>query len=262
MRQLQVEFTCSVTNCVGMRLLVVEDDRALATVLRRALVDEGYAVDVAHRALVADEMVSINDYSLIVLDLGLPDGDGQDLCVKWRNEGNTSHILMLTARDARLDRIGGLDAGADDYVTKPFDYDEFAARVRALLRRPRAVRRPSLTVGDLTLDPATRSVTRGDVQVALTAREFTLLRLLLTKAGEVVERGELMEQAWDAHYEGLSNTLEVHIASLRRKLELPGRPAPIETVRGVGYRVTAVETPAFGGSEEPESDISVPIGAE
>jgi DNA-binding response OmpR family regulator len=235
-----------------MRLLVVEDDRALATVLRRALADDGYAVDVAHRAMVADEMVSINDYSLIVLDLGLPDGDGQDLCVKWRDAGITSHILMLTARDARLDRIGGLDAGADDYVTKPFDYDEFAARVRALLRRPRAERRPSLAVGDLTLNPATRSVTRANVQVALTAREFTLLRLLLSKAGEVVDRAELMEQAWDAHYEGLSNTLEVHIASLRRKLELPGRPAPIETVRGVGYTIPAAAGGANGSGDSTE----------
>jgi DNA-binding response OmpR family regulator len=187
----------------------------------------------------ADELVAVNDYSLIVLDLGLPDGDGQQLCVRWRSAGVTSHILMLTARDARLDRIGGLDAGADDYVTKPFDYDEFAARVRALLRRPRAERRPNLVAGDLVLDPATRSVSRAGVQVALTTREFTLLRVLLSKAGQVVERGELLEQAWDAHYEGLSNTLEVHIAAIRRKLDLPGRPSPIETVRGVGYLIPA-----------------------
>jgi DNA-binding response OmpR family regulator len=220
-----------------VRILVVEDDRALATVLRRALVDEGYAVDVAGRAALADELVAVNDYSLIVLDLGLPDGDGMELCSQWRTAGVTSHILMLTARDARADRIGGLDSGADDYVTKPFDYDEFAARVRALLRRPRAERRPQLAVGDLVLDPATRSVVRGGVQVALTTREFTLLRVLMAKPGDVVERAELMEQVWDVNYDGLSNTLEVHIASLRRKLELPGRPAPIETVRGVGYTV-------------------------
>jgi DNA-binding response OmpR family regulator len=222
-----------------MRLLVVEDDKALATVLRRGLMEEGYAVDVAHRATTADELALVNDYALIVLDLGLPDGDGMDLCAAWRQQGVTAHILMLTARDARLDRIGGLDAGADDYVTKPFDYDEFAARVRALLRRPRAERRPIFAVGDLVLDPVTRSVTRAGVQVALTAREFTLLRLLMSRAGEVVERSELMEQVWDANYDGLSNTLEVHIASLRRKLELPNSPAPIETVRGVGYLVGA-----------------------
>ena len=144
---------------------------------------------------------------------------------------------MLTARDGRRDRIGGLDSGADDYVTKPFDFEEFAARVRALLRRPLAERRPSLQVGDLVVDPVTRSVRRADVQVALTAREFSLLRVLMFRAHEVVERGDLMEQVWDAHYDGLSNTLEVHVAALRRKLDLPGRASPIETVRGVGYRL-------------------------
>ncbi len=220
-----------------MRLLVVEDDRALSGVLRRALVDEGYAVDVVRTAAAADEAVVVNDYALIVLDLGLPDGDGAALCRKWRVEGLTSHILMLTARDGRRDRIGGLDSGADDYVTKPFDFEEFAARVRALLRRPRAERRPSIEVGDLVVDPVTRSVSRGHVQVALTAREFSLLRVLMVRFPDVVERGDLMEQVWDAHYDGLSNTLEVHVAALRRKLELPLRSSPIETVRGVGYRM-------------------------
>ncbi len=217
----------------------MEDDRALAQVLRRALVDEGYAVDVAATALAADEAVSVNDYSLVVLDLGLPDGDGAELCRQWRDRGVTSHILMLTARDGRRDRIGGLDSGADDYVTKPFDFEEFAARVRALLRRPRAERRPALTVGDLIVDPLTHSVTRAGVQVALAAREFTLLRVLMARFPDVAERGDLMEQVWDAHYDGLSNTLEVHVASLRRKLELPDRASPIETVRGVGYRMVS-----------------------
>ena len=220
-----------------MRLLVVEDDRALAGVLRRALVDEGYAVDVVGTAAAADEAVAVNDYSLIVLDLGLPDGDGAELCRQWRNQSVRAHILMLTARDGRRDRIGGLDSGADDYVTKPFDFEEFAARVRALLRRPLAARRPSLEVGDLIVDPVTRSVRRAGVQVALTAREFSLLRVLMFRAPEVVERGDLMEQVWDAHYDGLSNTLEVHVAALRRKLDIPGRASPIETVRGVGYRL-------------------------
>lgn len=223
-----------------MRLLVVEDDRALSGFLRRALIEEGYAVDVAFTAAAADEAVSVNDYSLVILDLGLPDGDGAELCRVWRERGLTSHILMLTARDDRRDRISGLDSGADDYVTKPFDFEEFAARVRALLRRPRAERRPTLEVGDLAVDPATRSVTRGQVQVALTAREFTLLRVLMARFPEVVERSDLMEQVWDAHYDGLSNTLEVHVASLRRKLEMADRACPIETVRGVGYRMVEV----------------------
>ena len=221
-----------------MRLLVVEDDRALATVLRRALVEDGYAVDVVPNAAAADEAVSVNDYALIVLDLGLPDGDGASMCRAWRDGGMDAHVLMLTARDGRRDRIGGLDAGADDYITKPFDFEEFSARVRALLRRPRGPRRTPMSAGDVTLDAATRTVWRAGVQVALTTREFSLLRYLLSRAGEVVERGELMEQVWDANYDGLSNTLEVHVAALRRKLDMPGRDSPIETVRGVGYRMT------------------------
>ena len=222
-----------------MRLLVVEDDRALAAVLRRALVEDGYAVDMVPNAAAADEAVSVNDYALIVLDLGLPDGDGASMCRAWRDRGMDAHVLMLTARDGRRDRIGGLDAGADDYITKPFDFEEFSARVRALLRRPRGPRRTPMSAGDVTLDPATRTVWRAGVQVALTTREFSLLRYLLSRAaGEVVERGELMEQVWDANYDGLSNTLEVHVAALRRKLDMPGRASPIETVRGVGYRMT------------------------
>ena len=220
-----------------MRLLIVEDDRALAEVLRRALVEEGYAVDVARTAAMADEMASINNYSLIVLDLGLPDGDGAELCRTWRDAGISAHILMLTARDARRDRVDGLDSGADDYVTKPFDFEEFAARVRALLRRPVGPRATALRAGDIVLDPPTRSVSRSGIQVPLTAREFSLLRLLLVHSGDVVERGTIMEQVWDANYDGMSNVLDVHVASLRRKLDLPGRPAPIETVRGVGYRI-------------------------
>jgi DNA-binding response OmpR family regulator len=227
-----------------MRLLLVEDDRALATVLRRALVEEGYAVDVAQTARAADEAVAVNDYSLVILDLGLPDGDGAVLCRTWRDAGLDAHVLMLTARDGRRDRIGGLDSGADDYVTKPFDFEEFAARVRALLRRPRGNRPISLSAGDVTLDPASRTVWRAGIQVALTTREFSLLRYLLSRAGEVVPRSELMEQVWDANYDGLSNTLEVHVAALRRKLDIDGRQTPIETVRGVGYRIaTADATP-------------------
>ncbi len=220
-----------------MRLLVVEDDRALAGVLKRALTEDGYAVDVERTVAGAELAAAVNDYALIVLDLGLPDGDGADLCRRLRANGHTAHILMLTARDARRDRIGGLDAGADDYVTKPFDFDEFAARVRALLRRPRGARPTVLEAGGITLDPATRSVTRGGVLVPLTTREFSLLRVLMNRVGEVVDKTELLEQVWDAHYDGFSNVVEVHIANLRRKLDLPDNPAPIATVRGAGYRL-------------------------
>jgi DNA-binding response OmpR family regulator len=146
-------------------------------------------------------------------------------------------VLVLTARDATGDKVLGLDAGADDYLTKPFDFAELAARVRALLRRPENARSPQLQVGDIILDPAAHSVQRGGVTVPLTAREFSLLHYLMDREGEVVSRTDLLEAVWDAHYDGLSNVVDVHVANLRRKLELPGRPAPIETVRGVGYRI-------------------------
>jgi DNA-binding response OmpR family regulator len=222
-----------------MRVLLVEDDRTLAEVVRRSLTDEGHAIDVAHSIHQAEDLLEINDYRLVVLDLGLPDGNGADLCRRMRADGHPAHVLMLTARDARSDRVSGLDAGADDYVTKPFDFEELAARVRALGRRPVGARPVVLRAGDLELDPATHSVTRGGVQVALTSREFALLRELLSHVGDVVTKNDLLEQVWDAHYDGLSNVVEVHVANLRRKLELPGRPAPIETIRGAGYRVVA-----------------------
>jgi DNA-binding response OmpR family regulator len=234
---LHVHFISGLPSWSAMRLLLVEDDRALAGVMKRALVEEGYAVDVAGSVLSANEAADLNQYVLVVLDLGLPDGDGAELCRRWRAQGYEFPILMLTARDGRQDRIAGLDAGADDYLVKPFDYGEFAARVRALLRRPRMTRGTSFVVGDVTLDPASHAVWRRGVQVPVTAREFSLLRYLMSRAPDVVERSDLMEQVWDAHYDGLSNTLEVHVASLRRKLDMPGFPTPIDTVRGVGYRM-------------------------
>ena len=146
-------------------------------------------------------------------------------------------MLVLTARDTTGDKVLGLDAGADDYLTKPFDFAELGARVRALLRRPEHARSPLLQVTDIELDPAAHTVRRGGVMVPLTAREFALLHFLMDRAGDVVTRAELLDAVWDAHYDGLSNVVDVHVANVRRKLELPGRPAPIETVRGVGYRI-------------------------
>ena len=221
-----------------MRILLVEDDRALGEVVRRGLVEDGYAVDLETTVAGADRARHINTYDAVVLDLGLPDGDGTTLCQRLREDGSHVKILMLTARDSLSDKVGGLDAGADDYLTKPFDFPELAARLRALLRRPVSVKNPILTVGDIRLDPATHTVWRGAIVVPITAREFSLLHLLLAKAGEVVSRTDLLEHAWDANYDGLSNVVDVHIANLRRKLELPGSPTPIETVRGVGYLVT------------------------
>ncbi len=228
-----------------VRLLLVEDDAPLATVIERGLIEEGYAVDRSATVADANEFLRLNDYDLVVLDLGLPDGDGVDVCRGVRRSEDlvqaATPILMLTARDSVADRVQGLDAGADDYLPKPFAYPELAARVRALLRRPKATVSPVLVVGDVTLDPAAHTVLRGAILVPLTAREFSLLDYLMRNAGDVCRREQLLDHVWDANYDGLSNVVDVHIANLRRKLSLPGVDDPIETVRGVGYRMmTAV----------------------
>ena len=221
-----------------MRVLVVEDDAALGTVIQRGLVEEGHAVDWERTRRGALRAIAISDaYSLVVLDLGLPDGNGLEVCRQLRADGSPARVLILTARDTLSDKVGGLDAGADDYLTKPFDFPELAARVRALLRRPADARAPLLEAGDIRLDPASHTVWRGNVVVPLTAREFALLHYLMDRKGTVVRRGDLLEAVWDANYDGLSNVVDVHVANLRRKLDLPNSPAPIETVRGVGYRV-------------------------
>ena len=209
----------------------------MGSVLQRAISEEGHAVDLERSLAGARRAVAVNSYHLIVLDLGLPDGDGLTLCREVRSAGLPARVLVLTARDATGDKVRGLDAGADDYLAKPFDFSELAARARALLRRPATARAPLLTATDIELDPAAHTVRRNGVMVPLTAREFALLHYMMDRQGEVISRTDLLEAVWDMHYDGLSNVVDVHVANLRRKLELPGRPAPIETVRGVGYRM-------------------------
>ena len=204
--------------------------------------EEGHAVDLEHTLVGARRAVSIAVYHLIVLDLGLPDGDGLALCREVCATGNSGRVLVLTARDATGDKVLALDAGADDYLTKPFDFAELAARARALLRRPDNARSPLLTVIDIVLDPAAHTVRRSGVMVPLTAREFALLHYMMDRQGDVITRSELLDAVWDTNYDGLSNVVDVHVANLRRKLELPGRPAPIDTIRGVGYRIGAPDT--------------------
>lgn len=220
-----------------VRVLVVEDDVSLGHVVQRGLAEDGHAVDLERTLAGARRATAISAYHLVVLDLGLPDGDGLSLCRELHRTPDPPRVLVLTARDNTGDKVLGLDAGADDYLTKPFDFAELAARVRALLRRPEHARAPLLEVGDIELDPAAHTVRRSGVMVPLTAREFALLHFLMDRAGQVVTRTALLEAVWDAHYDGLSNVVDVHVANVRRKLELPGNPAPIDTVRGVGYRI-------------------------
>jgi two-component system OmpR family response regulator len=197
----------------------------------------GYAVDVAGRGDDAVLQARVHDYDVVILDVMLPGLDGISVCRTLRESGRWSPVLMLTARDGVADRIRGLDAGADDYLVKPFDFGELVARVRALLRRG-APERPAVVVaGDLAVDPASRSVTRAGRRVELSAREFAVLELLARRAGQVVSRTDLLEHVWDRNYQGSTNIVDVYVGYLRRKLENPfGRPL-IHTVRGAGYLV-------------------------
>jgi two-component system, OmpR family, response regulator len=222
-----------------VRVLVVEDDPKMAALLRRGLVEEGHAADVAENGDDAVWMADSVDYDAIVLDLMLPDVDGFEVSRRLREAGRWSPVLMLTARDAVADRVSGLDAGADDYLTKPFSFAELLARLRALMRRGAAERPPVLRVGDLELDPATRSVRRDGSSIDLTAREFALLEYLMRHPGEVLTRTQLIEHVWDFAYEGDSNVVDVYIRYLRNKVDRPFGRDQIETVRGAGYRLRA-----------------------
>jgi len=220
-----------------MRLLVVEDEVKMAGLLKRALDEEGYAVDVTGSGEEALWLGTENPYDAIVLDLMLPDVDGFAVCRGLRERGRWTPVLMLTARDAVHDRVAGLDAGADDYLTKPFSLAELLARLRALIRRG-ATERPSvLRVGDLSLDPAARSVARDGQAIELTAKEYALLEFFMRHPGEVLTRTRLIEHVWDFAYEGDSNVVDVYVRYLRNKVDRPFGRDSIETVRGSGYRL-------------------------
>ena len=220
-----------------MRLLVVEDEPKLAALLRRGLVEEGHAADVAGSGEDALWRARSTEYDAIVLDLMLPGIDGLEVCRRLRGDGIWSPVLMLTARDGLGDRIGGLDAGADDYLTKPFAFAELLARLRALARRGAPERPSVLSVGDLELDPATRDVRRGADEIELSPKEFALLETFMRRPGRVLSRFELLEHAWDYEYENRSNVVDVYVRYLREKIDRPFGRASLETVRGVGYRL-------------------------
>ena len=220
-----------------MRVLVVEDRVKMASLIRRGLRKEGLAADVAANGEDALWMAGATEYDAIVLDVMLPGIDGFEVCSRLRAEGIWSPILMLTARDAVRDRVAGLDAGADDYLTKPFSYAELLARLRALVRRGGVERPAELAVGELRLDPARRLVWRGEDEIELSPKEFSLLETFMRRPGEVLSRFALLEHAWDYEYENRSNIVDSYVRFLRRKIDRPFGVSSLETVRGAGYRL-------------------------
>jgi two-component system, OmpR family, copper resistance phosphate regulon response regulator CusR len=221
-----------------MRILLVEDEPTAARFISKGLREASYAVDVARDGEAASDCCAQNDYDAVVLDLMLPKKDGMTVCRELRAGGSDVPILMLTARDAVESRIEGLDAGADDYLTKPFDFRELLARVRALTRRERRpVVSDRVSVRHITIDVPSRRVWRHGVEVALTTREFALLEFLVRRSGEVVGRADIAEHVWDEHYDVFSNVVDVYIQRLRRKLDDPETESLIRTRRGQGYQV-------------------------
>src|SRR5712691_8180645 len=226
-----------------MRLLLIEDDRKAARLLAKGLQEEGFVVDVAPTGEDGEEKAAVNEYDLIVLDWLLPGKDGLAVCRALRECGSSIPILMLTARDSVADRVSGLSTGADDYLTKPFAFEELLARIHALLRRSDLTRPPILAVEDLALDPATHRVTRREVEIGLTPKEFAILEILMRHAGEVVTRSRIGAAVWEADPEDLTNLVDVHVSHLRRKIDGGSRPPLIHTVRGRGFRLGLMAEP-------------------
>ena len=224
---------------LAVRVLVVEDEVELASLIRKGLREEGLLADVAIKGEDALWMAGATPYDAVVLDVMLPGIDGFETCRRLRADGVRTPILMLTARDAVEDRIEGLDTGADDYLSKPFDFGELLARLRALVRRGPTEQDTVLRVGDLELEPATRRVRRGELDVPLSTKEFQLLEVFVRHPGEVLSRYQLLEGAWDMGYEHRSNVIDVYVRYLREKIDRPFGVDTLETVRGAGYRLRA-----------------------
>ena len=223
-----------------MRILVVEDERKVASFIRQGLEEEGHAVEVAGDGASALELVLAEPgYDLIVLDVMLPRRDGLDVLKTLRGRGVTAPVLILTARDAVADKVAGLDLGADDYLTKPFAFEELLARARALLRRGTDQRAAVLRLADLSLDPATREATRGTRRIVLTAREYSLLDYFMRNTGRLLTRPMIAEHVWGLDFDAESNIIDVYIGYLRRKIDAPGEARLLHTVRGSGYVLKA-----------------------
>jgi two-component system, OmpR family, response regulator len=221
----------------AVRVLVVEDEAKLAALIRKALREQGMLADVAIKGEDALWMAAATPYDVLMLDVNLPGIDGFEVCHRLRADGVRTPILMLTARDGVDDRITGLNTGADDYVVKPFDFDELFARIRALARRGPAEHGPTLTVGDLSLDVATHTVTRAGVEIELSTKELQLLEVFMRRPEQVLSRYDLLEGAWEMDYENRSNVVDVYVGYLREKIDRPFGVETIETIRGSGYRL-------------------------
>ncbi len=220
-----------------MRVLLVEDEKKMASFIERGLKEEGYAVDIMNDGEQGWECITVNEYDVLILDVMLPKINGYDLCAKIRQAGKRVPILMLTAKDSVEDKIKGLDEGADDYLTKPFAFDELLARLRALLRRPKELREESQLNGSgIVMDLLTRKVKDEKGEITLSQKEFSLLEFLMRHKGEVVTRTQIAEHVWDLHFDPMSNTIDVYINFLRKKIDTQPGKSRIETVRGSGYR--------------------------
>jgi len=224
-----------------MRALIIEGDQKTARLLAKGLREERFAVDTAHLGNEGDEMASVTAYDVIVLDRLLPDEDGIVVCRGLRERGVATPILMLSARSSLEDRVTGLNAGADDYLAKPFGFSELLARIRALLRRSELTRAAVLKVADLMLNPASHRVSRGSVTINLTRKEYAILEVLMRHPGEIVERAQLVERVWEAEPDGFTSIIDVHVSNLRRKIEPAGAPRLLHTIRGHGYLLGLTE---------------------
>jgi DNA-binding response OmpR family regulator len=222
-----------------MRVLVVEDEKKVASFLKRGLEEAGHVVDVAYTGADGEYLASLNAYDVLLLDCMLPDKDGRQVCRELRGKGNTTPVLLLTARDTGADKVIGFDSGADQYLTKPFDFDVLLASIRALGRQRQPSPLRELVVADLQLSPASRRVQRAGRDIQVTTKEYVLLELLVRRAGQVISRTEIMEQVWDLHHDPTTNTVDVLIKHLRDKIDRDFEPKLIETVRNVGYTLRA-----------------------
>jgi DNA-binding response OmpR family regulator len=222
-----------------VRLLIVDDEVRLATALQRGLAAEGFTVDLAHDGPSGLARASAGGYDAVVLDVMLPGLSGYRVCQELRAAQNWVPVLMLSAKDGEYDQADGLDVGADDYLTKPFSFVVLVARLRALIRRGAPPRPVVLAAGDLTLDPASRQVSRGSQEITLTAREYAVLEFLFRRAGEVVSKADILRNVWDQHYDGDPNVVEVYVGYLRRKVDAPFGRQALRTVRGAGYLLAA-----------------------